>query len=467
MKMLSASKFVRAAVTAAGCGLVVFGLAACGDDVTEIYENDATAVLESGKKLSKQACDTTNVGELLFVTDSSAVFVCDGEDWAPMNGKKGETGSDGTSCTTEKNSDGDYELTCGEKKVGVVKNCKIASEKDGAVKIVCGDSDTTTVFKGLCGDNSYDPTESFCHDQKLYSCDGKPFNPVSQYCEDKEIVNLDTCGEAFYDKKTMYCSSDKKVLEMRDCNDRLFNPETQYCQNGKKVAEFGSFTDSRDSNTYKTIVVGEDNGARIWMAENLNYDYKMKNNANGKMVSYNICGGGNNVQSGDCDKYGRLYTWAGAIDSVALNDDDDNPQICGNGSVCELPENVRGICPEGWHLPVFADFVAMENLMGGREVAGKKMKSASGWIDDINGTDAFGFNVFPAGDFYGEGSFENGKPFGSYANKYTEANFWLAVEEGDGSSADYVGLAFDGDDARHYYGPKSTFHSIRCVKDAD
>lgn len=202
MKSFSASKFVRGAAAIAGCGMVVFGLSACGDDVTKINENDATAVLESGKKLSKQACDETNVGELLFVTDSSAVFVCDGEDWAPLKGKKGETGgkgSDGTSCSAKKNSDGDFELTCGDKKIGVVENgrigkdgddCSIASGKDGIVLLVCGkgkDADTTKFFKAVCGDESFDPSEEYCYESKLYSCNGKPYNPSTQYCEDKKI----------------------------------------------------------------------------------------------------------------------------------------------------------------------------------------------------------------------------------------------------------------------------------------
>lgn len=54
----------------------------------------------------------------------------------------------------------------------------------------------------------------------------------------------------------------------------------------------GSFRDSRDGKTYKTVRMPDD---ETWMAENLNY------NMNGCMCYDN--------DSSNCSKYGRLYTW--------------------------------------------------------------------------------------------------------------------------------------------------------------
>ncbi|MCQ2063457.1 MAG: hypothetical protein MJY99_09010, partial [Fibrobacter sp.] len=116
-------------------------LAACGDDVTEVNEihQDGMAVLEAGEKLSKQACDTTNVGEMLFVMDSSAAFVCDGKSWQTFKGEdggKGDPGKDGdngTGCTSKsvKNAAGleGLEVTCGETVIDTIWNGR--DGKDG------------------------------------------------------------------------------------------------------------------------------------------------------------------------------------------------------------------------------------------------------------------------------------------------------------------------------------------------
>ncbi len=143
----------------------------------------------------------------------------------------------------------------------------------------------------------------------------------------------------------------------------------------------GTFKDPRDGKTYKTVKIdGLDD--QVWMAENLNY--KMDN-------SYCY-----DDDPANCEKYGRLYTW----------------------------ETAKEACPPGWHLPTRGEFETLIANVGGKDVPGKMLKSTTGWEDDDgrsgNGTDAYGFNVLPAGAHDSHGS--------AYPNAGEGARFWSASE---------------------------------------
>ena len=73
---------------------------------------------------------------------------------------------------------------------------------------------------------------------------------------------------------------------------------------------------------------------------------------------------GNNKQAAWCyfendakngTKYGKLYNW------YAVND-------------------ARGLAPAAWHIPTDEEWTVLSTFLGGEDVAGKKMKSTSGWI---------------------------------------------------------------------------------------
>lgn len=227
---------------------------------------------------------------------------------------------------------------------------------------------------------------------------------------------------------------------------------------------YGSLLDERDHKTYKTVVIGN----QAWMAENLNYEY---NRGSARSFCYN-----NSVD--DCEMYGRLYTWSAAMDSVG--DFSTKGKGCGRIwsylelSSCNSRLPIRGICPEGWHLPDTTEWRTLISEVG--ENASQKLKSMDSW----NGIDAFGFAVLPSG--YGNRSYtQNGEfievSFEKQMNEddYPETRFWsstsysLWVDHYDQYYSDLNAYAieFDGDSYSFYRRDKEDKYSVRCVKDSN
>ncbi len=209
--------------------------------------------------------------------------------------------------------------------------------------------------------------------------------------------------------------------------------------------DYGSMTDSRDGQIYKTVKIGD----QTWMAENLNYADSVKTpSLKGKSWCYD-----DNPES--CAVAGRLYTWAAAIDSVKLATDKENPRDCGYGKICTLSDTVYGICPDGWHLPTNAEWNTLFTEVGGGSTAGKILKSQTGWYNNGNGTDGVGFSALPAGRRNSNGNFYNDG---------NNANFWSATER-NSSSAYYLYLSYGNKSAYLAYVTKGDGFSVRCLKD--
>jgi uncharacterized protein (TIGR02145 family) len=201
-----------------------------------------------------------------------------------------------------------------------------------------------------------------------------------------------------------YCHVDEFSLnfgEGRLCSVR--------CVQDQVVANKMTFTDSRDGKTYKKVKIGN----QTWMAENLAYEAE-----GSKCYDNNLANG---------QKYGRLYNW----------------------------ETAKKACPPGWHLPSDAEWDVLMTAVGGSSTAGIKLKAASGWSGNGNGTDEFGFSALPGG---------NGNSNGDFNNVGNRGYWWSATEDG-AADAWYRIMG-------HYYATvyrnnnvKTRLFSVRCVQD--
>ena len=206
----------------------------------------------------------------------------------------------------------------------------------------------------------------------------------------------------------------------------------------------GPLKDSRDGKTYKTVKIGN----QVWMAENLNFEYNV-----GSAQSYCY-----EDKPENCQKYGRLYPWAAAMDSAALFS--SNGQGCGTGKTCTTTEDVRGICPEGWVLPTIKDWNELFKAVGGQAVAGTKLKSTFGWKKDRNGTDDFSFNAIPAGNEYCQGDHR-------FFNAGEHTFFWSSTEDNDRAAYQMrLSHYLDNSWLESRFG-KSCGYSVRCIKKRD
>lgn len=212
------------------------------------------------------------------------------------------------------------------------------------------------------------------------------------------------------------------------------NPEIKY----------DSIVDARDGQVYKTVTIG----SQVWMAQNLNYADSVKTPS---LLNRSWCFA---YRSENCDVAGRLYTWAAIIDSVKLATDSEKPQKCGFGESCVFTEKVRGICPEGWHLPDTTEWNTLISYVGGGRYAGEKLVSHIGMYD-YSGTDDFGFSAFPAGERYRDDNF---------IEDSRDAFYWSASEDLKDNHSSCSALLSLGT-INFSCGFKDMSHSVRCVRD--
>ena len=255
---------------------------------------------------------------------------------------------------------------------------------------------------------------------------------------------VSSAAEGTSSSSAQYSSSSKNVV--------LVDPSTVVT---------GTMTDERDGQTYKTVKIGN----QTWMAENLNYaytgvPYRFYDKGFDETYTSDSTSWCYGDDPANCDTYGRLYTWAAAMDSVG--EWSTNGKECGYNKTCSPTYPVRGICPQGWHLPSYDEWEALIVAVDGSiteygvNTAGAKLKATSGWNNSGNGTDAFDFSALPAGIMADAGHYLRLEGSGTL--------FWSSTED-DGDFAYRMYLDSDVDLASLYSSFKEFVLSVRCIKD--
>lgn len=196
--------------------------------------------------------------------------------------------------------------------------------------------------------------------------------------------------------------------------------------------EDDSLTDI-DGNAYSTVTID----TFVWMVENLKVT-KLNDGTPITLAEDNLAWIGlstegfcwyNNDQMGYGEKYGALYNW----------------QSVSSGK----------LCPSGWRIPTNAEWNILVNYAGGEDIAGKRLKTKSGWVLDGNGTNDYGFSALPGGTRDGiTGSFHEAEVSG----------FWWSSSENDEYYAWYRKITYKYDNIYRNLGAKESGFSVRCIR---
>ena len=179
---------------------------------------------------------------------------------------------------------------------------------------------------------------------------------------------------------------------------------------------------------------------QVWMAKNLGVDKfcngdlipEAKTEEEWKKADQNKqpawCYFNNEPSNGA--KYGKLYNWYAVKDP-------------------------RGLAPKGWHIPSDAEWTKLINFLGGKGVAGTKMKSSAGWKNNSNGSNVSGFNGLPGGCRDEDGDFKN----------IEEDGYWWSSSEDDGDDALLLSLSYMRGYTFRFDYYKAEGLSVRCLRD--
>ena len=279
-----------------------------------------------------------------------------------------------------------------------------------------------------------------------------------------EIFGINTCSAPSAKKQTIQ----NELSSFNGNSYECYEWENQVTWINKGSSEYlnDAFTyqstmDWRNRRIYQTVFVavhlGKEYYRKTWLAENMDLDYRVNGESYGSYCYNDSCE--------KYGKYGRLYTWAAAMDSAGIYSSDGVG--CGFGKNCFTDKHIKGICPEGWRVPSAADWDSLVKAIEyqyGDSTAALHLKAQTGWSTnyygvDLSGTNAMGFSALPAG--YKAFNSNNGTY--SYEGEGSLADFWSTSPVNLNVSANDVWLT--GKYAVQSIAEKKAALSVRCFND--
>jgi uncharacterized protein (TIGR02145 family) len=180
-------------------------------------------------------------------------------------------------------------------------------------------------------------------------------------------------------------------------------------------------------------------GNQIWMAENLDIDTFGNGDPIPQVYNQKEWEFACNHKEPACLYYGPNFKHRGKIYNwYALNDP-------------------RGLFLDGWKVPSATDWEELIHFVGGKSIAGQKLKSTSAEWEEFGGEDEFGLCINPGGFITESGLGE----FRWYVH------FWTSTE-GEGCEKDYaISYVFDGcsNESSTNFSPKSWGKYCRLIRE--
>ena len=176
-----------------------------------------------------------------------------------------------------------------------------------------------------------------------------------------------------------------------------------------------------ESNDYEIIALD----SKCWFKSNM----RMEDDGNGLLYNSDM------TEVQDDSIYGRLYTWETVL----------------KGDVCDNDGYLRGICPEGWHLPTVEE---MGYLFG---TPAENLRYDGNWVVEGN-NNVTEFSAQPAG--YYNASTQR------FEGMFSETDFWMVdCNKLNNNTQDVLQLVYSCNTPLRISRPVDDAISVRCVYD--